>query len=175
MNALKIFKIGISVFVLTAQVLVLWHFNAADLQSDEFITNILLSTFWTFLLFTSLVYRIAVIGDKKFEWTPLLLFLIVLTLICIMHFFPKSTFSLWDIALIFFLGQVFHAFNRQLRGKGIFTLITKILIAVACILALTGALIKPETTAYYNYMKFTLMLTSLAVIVHYLIPKRKLD
>lgn len=173
MNSLRIFKIGISAFVLVALVLMLWLFNSADLQSENFISNMLLSTFWTFLLFTSLVYRIALIGTEKFEWIPFLLFISLAGLIVSMKLFPESVFSLWDLTLILFILQVFQAFNRQVNGKGTFTKITKAGVIATSLVAVIGALTKPESTVFYAIFQITLLLTSLLVLIHYVIPKKK--
>lgn len=172
MMRFSLFKHAVLALALFFLIVGFWTLNTINLKDGDFVHQVLLSSFSLSSSFVLLTYRISLIDLKKIQWIPFLLVLIIMALLVTMKNATIYIPSIWDFTIVLFMMLVCYTMIQRTPHKNIFTYFVKGLFYATLLMILIAVGLKIDSTSFYSVLNLILIITSIAALIHFFLPKK---
>lgn len=166
------FKHALTLLGITTLVIGWVTFQHLEWKAEGFSESVLSGTFWILLSPVLLTFRASMIGQSKLHLVPTVLFVTLLAFLIVMYVHPASVFHLWDFALTFYTLLATLTCQKFIKGKGIASALSQVFLWLSFSVVLVGIVFRLESPVYFEAIKWTILLTSMVVLLQFFLPKK---
>lgn len=172
MKRFSLFKHAVLALALFFLIVGLRTLNTINLKDGDFVGQVLLSSFSVSSAFVLLTYRISLIDLKRIQWIPFALVLIIMALLVTMKYATIYIPTIWDLTMVLFMMLVCYTMTQRTSHKNAFTYIAIGLMYLTLLMLLIAIGLKIASTSFYSALNLLLIITSIAAVIHFFLPKK---